>query len=395
MKNQLINQIIEIGNLEKLTQADYQKLLENYNSNLSPVEYYFMQELAETMLGRKIGPHCKLNLRLCLEKEGLSINDLSSFIKGYHLFEKQFGDFGFGCPSISENLIDNLAKIDQEKSTELYNWIAEHGGNYYIKANKKIGSKNMTKQPISLFDLPKEYQASDLDHKLPVVLGENTEGKALFADLLDLEHILIAGETGSGKSSFLHQLIWTLIQKFPPNKLELLLIDMKRVEFRIYKDIPHLITNPIVDPDLAIEWIKKIIDQNKENKINNRHSIIIIDTFSDLTLPPVREEFIKSVNEILSMSSKQGIHLIMCDSRVGDKVFDRSFISGFKTKICFKVVDDNASQLIINSGAGKDLLGKGDMLLLMENHNEPIRIQTPYNSFAEIKEKIQHHEYLS
>jgi len=393
MKNQLINQIIEIGNKEKFTQVDYQKLLDNYNPESPSTGYYFLQELAETMLGRKIR-HFKFNLRLCLAKEGLSISDLSSFIKGYHLFEKQFGDFGFGSPSISKNLIDNLAKIDQKKATELYNWIAEHGGNHYIKA-KKIGFKNIINQPVSLLELLKEYEASDLDYELPVVLGENAEEKVVFADLVELGHILIAGETGSGKSSFLHQLIWTLITKFSPDILELLLIDMKRVEFGIYKDIPHLVTSPIFDPDLAIEWIKKNIDQKKKNKLNNRYSIIIIDTFSDLTIDPVREKFIKLVNEIVSMSSKPGIHLIMCDSRVDNQVFDQSFISGFKTKMCFKVVDDNASKLIISSGAGKDLLGKGDVLLLMESHNEPIRLQTPHISFEEIKEKIQKHEHLS
>lgn len=133
MKNQLINQIIKIGNKEECTELEYQKLLENYDSKSGPKGYYFLQELAETMLGRKIG-HFKFNLRLCLKKENLSINDYTSFIKGYHLLEKQTGDFGFGSPSISKDLINNLTPVDQDKSVELYNWIADHGGNYYIES---------------------------------------------------------------------------------------------------------------------------------------------------------------------------------------------------------------------------------------------------------------------
>jgi len=257
--------------------------------------------------------------------------------------------------------------------------------------------KNMTDQPISLLQLLEEYQASGLNYQLPIVLGKNTEGKTIFADLVELENILMAGETGSGKSVFLHQVIWTLIPKFSPDKLELLLIDMKVVEFGRYKKLPHLITDPITNSGLAVEWLTKILDKKKRSKTKKRNTVIFIDTFSDIMYSDYGEEFTKLVNEIILKGSSLGIYLLMCDSRVSKEVFDKSFTSGFKTKICFKVMDEEASIRIIDSSAGIDLLGKGDMLLLMENHKNPIRLQGPWISSEEIKqimEKIQDHEHL-
>ncbi len=253
-------------------------------------------------------------------------------------------------------------------------------------------------QAISLSKLLKEYEVSNLNYELPIVLGKNTEGKTIFADLFELKHILMAGQTGSGKSVFLQQLIWTLVPKFPPDKLELLLIDMKVVEFSRYKKLPHLITNPITNSGLAVEWLTKILDKKKRSKTKKRNTVIFIDTFSDIMYSDYGEEFTKLVNEIILKGSSLGIYLLMCDSRVSKEVFDKSFTSGFKTKICFKVMDEEASIRIINSSAGIDLLGKGDMLLLMENHKDLIRLQAPWISSEEIKEimeKIHNYEHLS
>lgn len=137
MKDENVNKIINIGKKEECTQEEYDNLLElTSDINSSPSLYYLLQNLVETLLGRKVG-HYKFNLRLCLEENDLTLDDLVNFIKGYHLVEKRYGDFGFGSPSVSKNLIDNLIEIDEEKSIELHNWIFFHGGNYHIESEMK------------------------------------------------------------------------------------------------------------------------------------------------------------------------------------------------------------------------------------------------------------------
>lgn len=233
-----------------------------------------------------------------------------------------------------------------------------------------------------------DYNKSGLKYKIPVMLGVNTFGKNEYADLTELQSILMGGTTGSGKSVFGCALISSLLLRFSPNELKLLLIDMKQVEYPVYNDLPHLLTKCIVDSGESVNWLRKVIDEKKKSKEAKPYIFIVIDTFSDIMVSDFSKEFINLINEITVYGPDLGIYLMMYDSRVGTEVFNHLFISGIKTHICFNTSDEDGSKLLIGSGNGIYLLGKGDMLFQPDRNKEPIRIQGPWISEKEIKQLI-------
>ncbi len=254
----------------------------------------------------------------------------------------------------------------------------------------------------------KKYRQLGLDYNLPVCLGIDDKRNEHFADLVDLKHILMAGSTGSGKSIFGHTLIASLLSLVNPNKLKLLLIDMKRVEFpRIYDNLPCLLTKVLFDSNevftqldlLANEKkarLKKILQSKADNfeeycqqhpKENLPYIVVIIDTFSDIILfDSLRFE--KLIGQLTDSSDKTGIHLVIYDSRPSLDVFTPLIRASFPTRICFNVSRVIDSKITINTSGGEKLLGRGDMLLLREDQKRPIHLQAPFISEKEIKDIV-------
>ena len=247
----------------------------------------------------------------------------------------------------------------------------------------------MTNQAISLLKLLEEYQASNLNYKLPVVLGKNADGKAIFADLVELEHILMAGATGSGKSVFELSIIATFTKLFSPNQLRFFLVDMKRVEYFLPKNSSHS-TPVIFDFDEVYEmlkWIKKEKNNRlKSNKLELEtlpYIIVVIDTFSDLILHN-SAEFQKQITETTKNAAKVKIHFIMSDSRCCPVNYTPSIKASFPTKICFNTASVVDSKTLIGVGDAVNLKGKGDMLLLYPKKKQTIRLQAPFISREEV-----------
>jgi S-DNA-T family DNA segregation ATPase FtsK/SpoIIIE len=239
---------------------------------------------------------------------------------------------------------------------------------------------------VSLKEMLQEYEKAELDYKLPIMLGVDDSGKNQYSDLTAIGNILMGGQTGSGKSMFAHCIINSLIQYCSPNDLRLLLIDMKRVEFGVYDRLPHLLTDPITDSELVIEWLRKVIDDKRKSKALRPYSVIIIDTYSDIMVSDFRKDFINLISEIIICGPDLGIYVVMYDSRVGEEVFDPVFVSGIKTHICFATASKSGSQLLINSDEGESLLGSGDMLLLKEGKPPLIHLQAPYITSEQVVE---------
>lgn len=246
---------------------------------------------------------------------------------------------------------------------------------------------NENPEAVPLKRMIEQYEKLNLNYKLPVPLGVDGENKEQFADFVDLKHILMGGQTGSGKSVFAHSLINFLLLRFSPEDLRILLVDMKRVEFPLtYNGLPYLITDCLMDSELTTKWLRRVLDEKKRSKNIKPYTLIVIDTSSDIMCSNYRNDFINLVNEILINGSALGIYLVMFDSRVGEEVFNPLFISGFNTIICFTTADKAGSKLLINSEDGADyLLGRGDMLLLKKDQPHPVRLQAPYISGEEIE----------
>lgn len=250
----------------------------------------------------------------------------------------------------------------------------------------EVTNRNLEK--VSLKRMIEQYDKSNLNYKLPVPLGVDVENKEQFADLVVLKNILMGGQTGSGKSVFVNSLINFLLLRFSPEDLKLLLVDMKRVEFYLFKGLPHLITDCLVDSGLTVKWLRNVLDEKMKSKNIKPYILVVIDTSSDIMLSDYRNDFINLINEILVYGPDLGIYLVMYDSRVGEEVFPTSFISGFNTIICGAVADKDASQLLINSNDGVNLLGRGDLLFLKKGQQHPLRLQVPWESEEENKKII-------
>lgn len=243
----------------------------------------------------------------------------------------------------------------------------------------------------NLTDCIAEYKKTNLNYKLPVMLGLSEDGNYKFADLTVLKHLVLAGQTGSGKSVFENNIIYTFLSLMP-NEVEFLLVDMKRVEFTPYNGIPQLIGDVITKSEDFFTRLEKLIEEKEErlkpensNK-NYLYIVAIFETISDLVYFN-RQQFDNLMEKLLINAADAKIHVIVSDSRVGESVFTPTIMSLMPTKFCFATANTESSQLIIQSNLGQNLLGSGDVLLKQSDY-ELVRLQTPWISDEEIEKLI-------
>jgi len=217
------------------------------------------------------------------------------------------------------------------------------------------------------------------------------------------KHILIAGCTGSGKSVLLHKIITTLISNNSPERLKLILIDPKRVELTLYKEVPHTLTPTITDPKkavLALKWTTKemsrrydifehancrYIDDYKGDE-RMPHIVVIIDEFSDL-IQTYPKEIESLVIKIAQMGYAVGIHIILSTSRPSTKVCTKKILDEITAHIVMQTSSPHDSKLIIGTEDAYKLHGAGDMIF-RDGMKYSIRAQVDNVLEAEIKEII-------
>lgn len=216
-------------------------------------------------------------------------------------------------------------------------------------------------------------------------LGKDESGKHLLADLTQTGNIIMGGTTGSGKSVFNHNLIYSLVSKYNPSSLKLFLADPKRVEFLGYDKIPHILGKVCIEPEDIINQLTSL----KEEIANKQYPylVIVIDTFSDV-MAQETERF-ESIISDLSKLNDQGVYIILCDSRVGPEVFSSKIMDCFPTRIAFNTFDEEGSILLIGQSGAEKLTGKGDMLFLQRGEDNPIRLQGTYISEEDIEKIVE------
>lgn len=257
--------------------------------------------------------------------------------------------------------------------------------------------------------------------EIPFFLGKDTDGNVKIADLSKAPHMLIAGMTGSGKSVFINTMIMSLLYRFSPDELKLILIDPKYVEFDVWRPLPHLITPVVNDPPQVpciLRWAleeleyryrvmaqvhaKNLRDFNarsqKSEPVMDESSnpvpkklprlIIIIDELSDMMRSDVRNEVETLICRIAQKGRAAGIHLVISTQVPSKDVITGVIRANCPTRIAFRVSQECDSRVILDSPGAEKLLGRGDMLLKGPGGDTVERIQCAMVSDAEIRKIV-------
>jgi DNA segregation ATPase FtsK/SpoIIIE, S-DNA-T family len=255
----------------------------------------------------------------------------------------------------------------------------------------------------------KELLISDVFIKiksnLRMTLGRDVSGVPIIADLAGMPHLLVAGQTGSGKSVGINSFLLSLIFQNSPNDLRMILIDPKRVELVPYNGIPHLLTPVINDPEKTINALKwAVSEMNRRlvqlSKVRVRNIaefnlkvspeekmpflVIVIDELADLMMV-AGKEVEGAICRLAQMARAVGIHLIIATQRPSVDVITGLIKANIPTRISFRVAQGVDSKTILDAVGAEDLLGQGDMLFIPPGQSEPVRIQGAFVTTDEVK----------
>jgi len=244
------------------------------------------------------------------------------------------------------------------------------------------------------------------DGQLPMVLGMDITGRIQVCDLAKAPHMLIAGSTGSGKSVCINNFILSLLYRFKPGELEMVLVDPKRVEFAMYKDLPHLI-HPVVDDAKqacqALKWLVREMESRYERMATRRvrnlanynekakaegfdpmpYIVLVIDEMADLMMT-AKEDVETPIARLAQMSRAVGIHTILATQRPSVNVITGVIKANFPTRVAFRVSSNVDSRTILDGKGAETLQGKGDMLFTPPGQSRLKRLQSPFVDDDEI-----------
>jgi S-DNA-T family DNA segregation ATPase FtsK/SpoIIIE len=273
---------------------------------------------------------------------------------------------------------------------------------------------NATTTTVTLRELLLSDEFRKLPHpKLRVALGRDVAGRPRVADLARMPHLLVAGTTGSGKSSFLNSLIASLLFQCTPEELRMIMIDPKMVEFVNYNEIPHLLRPVVTEPEEAVRtlaWVAREMDRRyhllSERFCRNIDSfnalaadvlaeaggplsyiVVIIDELADLMmLAP--DDVERHICRLAQKARATGIHLVVATQRPSVDVITGLIKANFPSRISFALSSQADSRTILDSAGAEKLVGRGDGLYLPADENKLVRIQSAYVHDKELEALI-------
>lgn len=278
-----------------------------------------------------------------------------------------------------------------------------------IPGRNLVGIELPNKSPefVPLKRILESDQMSMIKSKLAVTLGLDVSGKPVIADIGKMPHVLIAGQTGSGKSICVNTFLASILFRASPSEVKFIMVDPKRVELTGYNDIPHLLSPVIVDTDKvlsALRWLTREMDRRYElfaqagarnidtyNEMSGFQAlpyiVLLIDELADvMLLSPVEVE--DAITRIAQMSRAVGIHMVLATQRPSVNVITGLIKANIPTRIAFAVSSQIDSRVIMDTQGAEKLLGKGDMLYLPPDQAKPSRIQGAFVNDAEIKNLV-------
>lgn len=273
---------------------------------------------------------------------------------------------------------------------------------------------NPKRQVVRLGELLRNKEFTNPKYILPLALGKDITGEPYYTDLAKMPHLLIAGTTGSGKSVAINSMILSLLYRFTPNQLKLILVDPKVIELGIYEGIPHLMTPVVTDmkkADAALKWaveemerrydlfaqfgVRNILGYNKkvekelmgEAKIEP-YLVIIIDELADLMMVAARDVEI-SIARLAQKARAAGIHLILATQRPSTDVLSGTIRNNLPARISFRLSSATDSRVVLDRSGAETLLGSGDMLIRPPGTVDLFRVHGAYISDEEVHNVVE------
>lgn len=258
---------------------------------------------------------------------------------------------------------------------------------------------------VTLGDIFQEYPAAN-DWALPVGLGKDISGRAVFFDLAEMPHLLVAGTTGSGKSVMLNSLLTSLLLTTDPRQVKMVLVDPKRVELAPFGQIPHLITPVVTDvkkASNALSWavaemerryevlekvgVRSLEGYNDRAETTMPYVVVVIDELADLMMAAAA----KVEDAVIRLAQKAravGIHLVVATQRPSVDVITGMIKANIPSRVAFAVSSQVDSRVILDSSGAEALLGMGDMLYKPVSASRTSRVQGAFITETEVKNVV-------
>lgn len=246
---------------------------------------------------------------------------------------------------------------------------------------------------------------SDHKNKLHISIGESLDGSNINYDLAQMPHLLVAGQTGSGKSVFLHNVILSLLLQYSQEDVNLILIDPKEVEFSFYRNAPQ-VREVVTNEDRAVRKIRDMCDEmdnrysifaeklvrdissfNKISEVKMPRIVVFIEELADLVISQ-GNDVIADITRLVVKARACGIHVILATQRPEVELMSGKLRSNFQCRVAFSTSDIRDSQMILGRKGAEKLKGKGDGIFRTNNGTQNIRFQSALVTESEIKKAV-------